>query len=228
MQSWIKVAIFAGTSLFVVLILLNLFLVVTGVPGNGKIKPMDDLTYTNELKSQEINKLKLNCQALCDGVNDVNSAIEFCANYQSLYTDQNKNMNPSTILVPMEETNPFLRFLMKIGLIRQRYRTEMGPPGRPYTVFGKYSFCREKVPCFLIINNCQNGLYTAQSCKQLLLRDPTTQPFYEKIVKNINSEESTFDDGCGLPIDERDSIARSNWKLQHGYTSLPTALASTT
>ncbi|MEK6968591.1 MAG: hypothetical protein AABX51_08250 [Nanoarchaeota archaeon] len=166
--------------LIITLVILNIFLQ-TSKKGFGQVEK----SSAAELKSQEVNRLKLNCQALCDGINDVNSAIEFCANYQSLDPDADKSK------------------------IAEKAR------------YGKFEFCKTKVPCFLIIDSCQGGQFTMTSCKNLLLQDQATWDLYNKLVTDIGIiVQVSPSDGCDLPVAGTKFAVEDearNWKIVGDY-----------
>ncbi len=163
--------------LIITLVVLNLFLQASK-KGIGQVEK----SSTAELKSQEISRLKLNCQALCDQISDVNTAIEFCANFQTLDTDTDKNKVPE----------------------KARY--------------GKYQFCKTKVPCFVVVDNCHDGIYTIETCKALLLSDRATWGLYNKLAADVGPIVGvTAGDGCKLPNEADPSASpddfESNWKI---------------
>lgn len=169
--------------LIITLVVLNLFLQ-SAKKGVGQVGQVS----TQELASQEVDRLKLNCQALCDGINDANSAIEFCASTQSLDTSQDKTKIPE----------------------KARY--------------GKFEFCKTKVPCFIVIDNCKSGQFSMNSCKNLLLQDKATWDRYNKLVQNVGPIPTvTADDGCDLPeaVPPKTYTAADesrNWKIAGGFT----------
>jgi len=169
--------------LIITLVVLNLFLQ-TAKKGVGQVGQVS----TQELKSQEVNRLKLNCQALCDAINDVNSAVEFCSNLQTL------DPNADTSKIPS----------------KARY--------------GRYEFCTTKIPCFLVIDDCQNGQFTMQTCKSVLLQDQATWDLYNKLVTSVGPVvgQVTPNDGCDLPVNGEKAYEPAdearNWKIVGEYT----------
>ncbi|MEM0231212.1 MAG: hypothetical protein QXW00_00310 [Candidatus Woesearchaeota archaeon] len=74
--------------------------------------------------------------------------------------------------------------------------------------YGKWQFCEDKVPCFVLVDKCQNGKYTGETCKNTLL-DPDNNNLatYDQLAAR------GLDDGCGL-----DTESQMNWKVRFGFT----------
>lgn len=164
--------------LIITLVVLNLFLQ-TAKKGSSTVAQ----NQAAELAEQALKRMTLNCEALCQSIVDENTAIEYCAKFETLETDNTKNS------------------------IAQKARR------------GKFEFCTSKVPCFLITENCQNGIYTAQTCKALLRQNRATWDLYTKIIRDVGTNPTnaaTGSDGCGLAITSPNNF--SNWKLVYGYT----------
>ncbi len=82
----------------------------------------------------------------------------------------------------------------------------------------RYLACSDKVPCFLIVQNCSG--YTAQTCQELITSNPAFVESYQKLITDISSDNATFSDGCALPraISTNEGGSVNNWKEDFGYT----------
>ena len=79
--------------------------------------------------------------------------------------------------------------------------------------FGKWDFCENKVPCFVLASNCGTGLYDGAYCKAIL-SDPANNrlDYYNKLIYDPGSVTvSSVSDGCGL------DRFPSNWKCKYGF-----------
>ncbi len=122
-----------------------------------------------------VDKAIQECQVLCESIEDVNTAIEFCKKYQSIDWDGDNLLNS------------------KVS-------------------YGRWDFCEDKVPCFVLVDNCKEGIYNGEGCNSLL--DQYRDDFYESLYNepNGNIEEGT----CGL-----DPNSPGNWKMVFGFNNPP-------
>lgn len=78
--------------------------------------------------------------------------------------------------------------------------------------YGKWKFCEAKVPCFVLVDNCKQGMYDGAKCRDILFNpDNYNLPAYDALAGG-DVDPALHDDGCGLPDDN------SNWKVKFGFT----------
>jgi len=78
--------------------------------------------------------------------------------------------------------------------------------------YGKWQFCENKIPCFVLVDTCQGGKYDGSKCKEVL-SDPNNNNIaaYNALASG-DVEPALHDDGCGLTNEP------SNWKVKFGFT----------
>jgi len=87
--------------------------------------------------------------------------------------------------------------------------------------FGKWEFCEEKIPCFVLKDDCPNA--DGARCKQILL-DPASnsKDYYDSLAKN------GFSDTCSLSVPQPEPSDNdytngvyedntANWKVKWNY-----------
>ena len=74
--------------------------------------------------------------------------------------------------------------------------------------YGKWSFCEDKIPCFVLVDDCHDGIYNWKKCINVLTDDEVVKRRKKDICKLFGSDISNdnFKGDCGL-----DSEDTSNW-----------------
>jgi len=72
---------------------------------------------------------------------------------------------------------------------------------------GKWDFCEDQVPCFILDDNCKNGEYDGFKCKQVLLN-----PDYHRMDYYVALNATGMGGTCHMSTD---SLA--NWKVYYKW-----------
>jgi len=157
--------------LIITLVILNLFLKTTSKSTSAIGGASEDY-----FKQAEVEKARQECEALCDNIRNVNTAIEYCGKTVSIDWDGDNVL-----------TEP--------------------------ASFGKWDFCENHVPCFVLASDCGQGQYNGFYCKGIL-SDPANNRFdyLQGLLTNPNGGPLAGDpdDGCGL------AKIPANWKCKFG------------
>jgi len=78
--------------------------------------------------------------------------------------------------------------------------------------WGKWEFCEDTIPCFVLVDNCQQGKYDGIYCKEILSNpDYNSQATYAKLAAG------TAADKCGLCSECSNLNCTANWRCKFGY-----------
>jgi hypothetical protein len=127
---------------------------------------------TETLGNEEMSRLKVDttvqeCKNLCEKINGVDSAINFCGETVKIDYDGDA-----------------------------QFTTQHD--------FGRWKFCEDKIPCFVLAADCQNDAYNGYRCREIIKRN--RPDLYAKL------EDNTKTGGCGLPLDNC-----ANWIYKFGF-----------
>ena len=95
---------------------------------------------------------------------------------------------------------------------RQFCSSFINSSGESPLVVNGFLSCPKKIPCFLVVPNCQEK-YSPAYCKSIL----TNHSELNNIVQNLGSNDITPDDGCAMPAGGGSN--QKNWKTELGFTS---------
>ena len=81
--------------------------------------------------------------------------------------------------------------------------------------WGRWEFCETKVPCFVLVDDCQKSAYTGTQCN-IVLKEPNNHrlDYYNALYAGDP------DDGCGLDTTNAPDQT-SNWKRAFGFDVAP-------
>ncbi|MCX6709972.1 MAG: hypothetical protein NTV63_03420 [Candidatus Woesearchaeota archaeon] len=86
---------------------------------------------------------------------------------------------------------------------------------------GKWEFCEDMIPCFVLVDNCKEGTYTGASCMQIL-----SNPEFNNLDTLAALSAGKASDVCNLTSTGADlttktcaDTANANWRCKFGFFS---------
>jgi len=92
--------------------------------------------------------------------------------------------------------------------------------------WGKWQFCEELIPCFVLVDNCQDGKYTGKKCRSVLKKERPDA--YAKLSDapatglcgELDNDGAKVENGEPVLKDNGmycDDIAKTNWRCRFGF-----------
>ncbi|MFH1591513.1 MAG: hypothetical protein ABIC95_06325 [archaeon] len=80
--------------------------------------------------------------------------------------------------------------------------------------YGQWDICEDKVPCFVLVDNCKGGTYDGNKCHDLLVS--RRNDAYIALINEMDVGQADADEGtCGL--DDEDIAITNNWKIKFDF-----------